>query len=89
MNPLERAALLMFNEQVRVGPSPIVRNPETAAINLELRPVTPNLAESVQGIYTQQIDNIEGALQDLADRANAELDRAIAAAPRQGRHGLT
>lgn len=84
MQPLERAALLMFNEQVRVGPSPIVRNAETAAVNLELRPITPNLAETVQGIYTDQIGDIEGALQDLADRANAELDRAIAAAVEKG-----
>ena len=84
MNPLERAALLMFNEQVRVGPSPIVRNAETAAVNLELRPVTPNLAETIQGIYTQQIDSAEAALQDLADRANAELDRAIAVAQEKG-----
>ena len=84
MQPLERAALLMFNEQVRVGPSQIVRNPATADVNLELRPVTPNLAETVQGIYTQQITDIEGALQDLADRADAELDRAIAAAQDKG-----
>ncbi len=84
MQPLERAALLMFNEQVRVGPSPIVRNPATADVNLELRPITPNLAETVQGIYTEQIADIEGALQDLADRANAELDRAIAAAQDKG-----
>ncbi len=84
MNPLERAALLMFNEQVRVGPSPIVRNAATADVNLELRPITPNLAETVQGIYTEQITDIEGALQDLADRANAELDRAIAAAQDKG-----
>ena len=84
MQPLERAALLMFNEQVRVGPSPIVRNPDTAAVNLELRPVTPNLAETVQGIYTDQIGDAAAALQDLSDRANAELDRAIAAAVEKG-----
>ena len=84
MNPLERQALLMFNEQVRVGPSQIVRNPATADVNLELRPISPNLAETVQGIYTEQIGDIEGAIQDLADRANAELDRAIAAAQDKG-----
>ena len=58
MNPLERAALLMFNEHVRVGPSQIVRNPATADVNLELRPITPNLAETVQGIYTGQVGDI-------------------------------
>ena len=47
-------------------------------------PISPNLAETVQGIYTEQIGDIEGAIQDLADRANAELDRAIAAAQEKG-----
>ncbi len=84
MNPLERKALLMFQEQIRVGPSPIVANPDTAAVNLELRPVTPSLAETVQGIYAEQIDDIEGALTDLYDRCNEELDRAIAAAVEKG-----
>ena len=84
MQPLERKALLMFNDQVRVGPSQIVRNPDTAAVNLELRPVTPNLAETVQGIYTGQIGDAAAALEDLASRANTELDRAIAAAVDKG-----
>lgn len=84
MNPLERKALLMFNDQVRVGPSPVVRNLATADVNLELRPVTPNLAEIVQGIYVEQITDIEGALQDLSSRCNEELDRAIAAAQDKG-----
>lgn len=84
MNPLERDALLMFNEQIRVGPSPIVRNRDTALVNLEFQPVTPSLAETVQGIYTEQITDIDAALQDLNDRAEAELDRAIAAAQEKG-----
>ncbi len=84
MNPLERDALLMFNEQIRVGPSPIVRNRDTAMVNLEFQPVTPSLAETVQGIYTDQISDIDAALQDLNDRAEAELDRAIAAAVEKG-----
>ena len=37
-----------------------------------------------RGIYTEQIDDIDAALQDLSDRANAELDRAIAAAVDKG-----
>ncbi|QPC84023.1 carbohydrate ABC transporter substrate-binding protein [Phototrophicus methaneseepsis] len=84
MHELERKALLMFNEQIRVGPSPIVRNQQTADVALELRAVTPSLPEIIQGIYTEQITDIAGALQDLSDRCNAELDRAIAAAQEKG-----
>ena len=84
IDPLSRSALVMFNEQMRVGPSPIVRNSEVAAVNLELQPVSPNLAETIQGIYTGQITDVRAALQDVADRSNAELDRAIAAAQAKG-----
>jgi len=74
----------MFNEQVRIGPSPVVKNAEVASVNLELRALSPNLNEIVQGIYTGQITDIEGTLQDLQDRANVELDRAIEAARAKG-----
>lgn len=77
-------ALKMFNEQVRVGPSPLVRNPELVQVQLELRPVEPNLAQVVQGLYTGQIDNPAAQLKDLKDRSEAELDRAIAAAREKG-----
>ena len=78
-------ALQMFVEQVRVGPSPLVRNPDFTQVTLELQPITPNLAETIQGLYTEQINmSIEEALQDLQDRSNAELDRAIEAARADG-----
>lgn len=77
-------ALQMFVDQVRVGPSPLVRNPDVVQVALELQPVTPNLAEVVQGLYTGQLDDIAGSLQDLQDRSDAELDRAIAAAQNRG-----
>jgi multiple sugar transport system substrate-binding protein len=67
-----------------LGPSPAVRNPGVAQVNLEIRPLTPNLGEVVQGLFTGQLSDIGAALQDLQDRANAELDRAIEAAREMG-----
>jgi multiple sugar transport system substrate-binding protein len=84
LDPIALKALQMFVEQVRVGPSPLVRNPDVVQVTLELQAVTPNLAETVQGIYTGQIDNIREALQDLNDRSERELDRAIEAARAKG-----
>jgi multiple sugar transport system substrate-binding protein len=84
IHPLERKAFQLFEQEVRVGPSAVVRNAEISAVSLELRPISPNLAETVQGIYTGQIADIQAALQDLNDRSEAELDRAIAAAQDKG-----
>jgi multiple sugar transport system substrate-binding protein len=67
-----------------LAPSPEVRNPGVAQVNLELRPVTPNLGELVQGLFVGQIDDPKAALQDLKDRSDAELDRAIKAAQDKG-----
>lgn len=67
-----------------LAPSAEVRNPGLSQVNLEMRPVTPNLGEIVQGLLTEQISDPNAAMQDLQDRTNAELDRAIAAAQENG-----
>jgi multiple sugar transport system substrate-binding protein len=67
-----------------LAPSPAVRNPGVAQVNLEMRPLTPDLGELVQGLLVAQLSDVKSALQDLQDRANAELDRAIKAAQDKG-----
>jgi multiple sugar transport system substrate-binding protein len=84
VGPLAHKALDIFAQQVRRGPGPEVRNPEVAQVNLELKPVQPDLGQVVQGIFAGQISDAKKALQDLADRANKELDRAIKAAQAKG-----
>ncbi len=82
--PIERIAWDMFMEQMRLAPSPQLRNPAVAQVILEYQPPTPNYSEITQGIYTGQIDDPQATLQALEDAANAELDRAIAAAQAKG-----
>jgi multiple sugar transport system substrate-binding protein len=53
-------------------------------VQLELRHVTPDHSETVQGIMTGQIQDAKQAMRDLKDRMDAELDRAIAAARQKG-----
>lgn len=84
LNDLERRTLQLNEELFLVGPDPAVRNPDVALVNQEMRGISPNLAEVVQGIYTGQISDIRQALVDLKSRANEELDRAIAAAQANG-----
>jgi multiple sugar transport system substrate-binding protein len=74
----------LTEEWMRLAPSPAVRNPGVAQVNLELRQVTPNLGELVQGLLVGQVDDAAAAMQDLQDRSNAELDRAIKAAQDNG-----
>jgi multiple sugar transport system substrate-binding protein len=79
-----RRALDINREQLRFRPAPAVRNLAATEVDMERRPVTPNLNDIVNGIFSGQVDDPQAALQDLQDRANAELDRAIAAAQENG-----
>ncbi|HXF63024.1 MAG TPA: hypothetical protein VNK95_15470 [Caldilineaceae bacterium] len=49
-----------------------------------MRPLQPNFGTLLQGIFTGQVADPQAAMQDLQDRANAELDRAIEAAVAKG-----
>jgi multiple sugar transport system substrate-binding protein len=84
LDPLASTALALYDEQMRLGPMTTVRNPEVAAVALERQPLSPNLGELVQGILTGQVSDPRAAMEDLQSRANAELDRAIAAAQEKG-----
>jgi multiple sugar transport system substrate-binding protein len=67
-----------------VGPSPLIRNGDVAKVALELTAVTPNFNEVIQGLMAGQLTDVKKQFQDLADRSNAELDRAIKAAQDKG-----
>lgn len=79
-----RRALEINYDQLRFRPAPAIRNQDATQVDMERRPITPNLGEIVNGIFSGQVEDWEAALQDLQDRANAELDRAIKAAQDEG-----
>lgn len=84
LDPIADTALKLFEGQIRLGPMLAVRNPEVVKVNFELKPLTPDFGEVVQGIFSGQLSDPRAAMQDLQDRANAELDRAIKAAQDKG-----
>jgi multiple sugar transport system substrate-binding protein len=84
LDPYASEALALYDEQLRLGPMVPVRNPAAAQVALERRPLTPDLGQLVQGLLTGQVSDARAAMEDLQSRANAELERAIAAAQEQG-----
>ncbi|MBA2278795.1 MAG: extracellular solute-binding protein [Chloroflexia bacterium] len=79
-----QTAYALYEELVRIGPEPAVRNPDVALVRLESRAVTPDFGETIQGIFTGQLDDARQAMQDLEDREEQELQRAIKAAQDKG-----
>lgn len=83
-SPIGEKALKINEAQLRLEPHPAVRNPETIQVERGLRPVTPSFSDVVEGLFTGQVSDVQQAMQDLQDRSNAELDRAIQAAVDEG-----
>jgi multiple sugar transport system substrate-binding protein len=86
LDPLAKKALALFEQQMRLNPSPEARNPDVAMVLLEQKRVTPDPGETIQGIFTGQLKDVKGAMKDLQDRTEAELQRAIKAAQDKGAH---
>jgi len=84
LDPVADTALKLYDEQMRMGPIVTVRNADAAQVALERRPVTPDLGDLMSGIMSEQIDDPKAAMQDLEDRSNAELERALKAAQDKG-----
>lgn len=83
-DPRMQRVIGLTEQWMALAPDPAVRNPGVAQVRLELQPVKPTLGELVQGMLVGQVPDAKAALQDLQDRANAELDRAIAEAQEKG-----
>ena len=84
LSPPAKQAEALFGQQLRLMPDPRVRNAETAQVYLELKNLTPDFGQTLQGIYTGQLRDSKAAMKDLQDRSEAELERAIKAAVDKG-----
>ena len=83
-DPRELKALEVQSQLFRVGPSPLIRNQDVALVSAELKSVTPNFNEVIQGLMAGQLTDVKQEFQDLLERSSAELDRAIKAAQDKG-----
>lgn len=63
-------------------PNPNVRNPETSKVVFNV--ISPNLNDTIVGIWSGQLGNMKSALSDLEGRANAAIQKAISQAQANG-----
>ncbi|MCL5962522.1 MAG: extracellular solute-binding protein, partial [Chloroflexi bacterium] len=60
---------------IKMGPAPSLKHPEMS--DVKTQQTLPDIQAILEGIYTGQVSDWKGALQDLEARQNAELQRAI------------
>jgi multiple sugar transport system substrate-binding protein len=83
-DPRMRRLFPLIQQQNRLGPAPVVRNPDVSVVLQERRALSPNFGTVVQGIFSGQLRDPKAAMRDLTSRADRELDRAIEAARMKG-----
>lgn len=84
LRPQDKASFAIYDDLLRLGPSPQLRNPDVDQVQLALKPVTPSAADIVSGVLTGQIDDAKRALIELDSQSERALDAAIKTARRRG-----
>lgn len=84
MSERSRAVIALQEDQVRALPVPFSRNTGFVAVARLYQEPTPNLAQTIQGLYAGQLTGVRATLAELKDRMNAALDSAIDAANAEG-----
>ncbi|MFW6598336.1 hypothetical protein ACQBAU_07265 [Propionibacteriaceae bacterium Y2011] len=83
-HPAYKKLITWFADQVFLAPEPIVKNSETTNVGAESKTVKPSLGDIVQGAFSGDVPDVRAALTELSDKANAEHERALAAAKDKG-----
>lgn len=84
LDPNATTASDLAKQIMRVSPMVELRNDDAGLVTLATKPVTPNLRELMQGLFTGQLDNVEQVLGDYNSAMNSALDEAITAAAKKG-----
>lgn len=79
-----RQVIHIQNDQVRLAPVPYARNAGFSAVAGVYRAPTPDLAQTVQGLFSGQLTNVKQSLTNLKDAMNKALDKAISEANLKG-----
>jgi multiple sugar transport system substrate-binding protein len=77
VHPVYKKVISNFLDVVRIAPEPVIKNPNVALVAAEMRSISPNLGEIVQGAFSGAIPNLQATLQTYADQLTAERERAI------------
>jgi multiple sugar transport system substrate-binding protein len=72
-----RKALGLYEENIRLGPVPEIRNPDVIDVYANMTDIRPNFGEIVQGVFSGDIEDYATELKAFSDKMTAERDKAI------------
>lgn len=77
VQPTYKQAIKLFQDGVRLGPSPVVKNAAVSDVFAEMKDIHPNLGEIAQGVFSGDVKDTRAALKEYNDKLTAERDRAL------------
>lgn len=84
LSPRAKTVLTMFNEQIRVGPNPVVGNPALGKVVSAFQAPDVSFALTVQGLVSGQLTGVAKEMKALKGRYNKALDDAFDKAKASG-----
>lgn len=83
-DPVHGMVYDLMEQYHRIGPAPVVRNPDAVKVTEVLVQPQPNLHDVCTALFTGEATDVASEMQALQDRANRALDEAIATAQGEG-----
>lgn len=84
LDPAAKKAQHLADELCKRVPVPAFRNPDIAQVEVKAATVRPSFQDVMEGTFTGQISDYKKALTTLDSKLNTNLDKAIAAARKNG-----
>jgi len=72
-----KQAIVNYSEDVFIAPSAVVRNTAVSDVFATMEQPTPDLGNIIQGVLTDQIDDVRATLTEYNDKLNSALEAAI------------
>ena len=83
-HPAYKKMVGFFAEQVFLAPNPLIRNSDIDLVNIEQKPIKPDLGDIVQGAFSGDVTDVRGELKKLSDKMMQQREQNIATAKENG-----
>ncbi|MDQ6671907.1 MAG: extracellular solute-binding protein [Chloroflexota bacterium] len=84
LDPLSAKAAKLAQDHTRLRPDPAVKNNDVFKVFEALQPPTPNVNDTLVGLFTGELTDVKRTMQELQDRMNASLETALKVAQQRG-----
>ena len=83
-HPAYKKMVKFFQDQVYLAPVPVIKNSDVDLVDIEAKPIKPDLGDIVQGAFSGDVTDVKGQLKTLSDKKMKQREQNIAKAKKKG-----